>query len=206
MVGHPCFGAECPTCSPFSLKSALPLGPPDTAYPPPDPLSRASKLATFCDSRGLRVHTWPTQIVPSTTIIILDRGAHPPAWTILVHQRADNGHWGLIGGAQEVGESIEACARREALEETGLVVILDCLVCVDSDPCQYAIGLYPTGARQFCNLTFLARAVPGRLCPSRESRQLEWVTTDHLPQPFLPAHRWRLEQAMQGPTLGVPVR
>ena len=38
---------------------------------------------------------------------------------ILLDHRRD-GKWGLIGGALEIGESLEKCVRREVLEETGL--------------------------------------------------------------------------------------
>jgi 8-oxo-dGTP pyrophosphatase MutT (NUDIX family) len=41
---------------------------------------------------------------------------------VLLHQRADNGLWGIPGGAMEPGESIELTARRETREETGLEV------------------------------------------------------------------------------------
>ena len=41
---------------------------------------------------------------------------------VLLHQRSDNGLWGIPGGAMEPGESVEATARREAWEETGLEV------------------------------------------------------------------------------------
>lgn len=39
---------------------------------------------------------------------------------ILLQLRADNGLWGLPGGSLEPGESMEAVARRELYEETGL--------------------------------------------------------------------------------------
>ena len=39
---------------------------------------------------------------------------------VLLQKRADNGFWGYPGGSMELGESFEECARREALEETGL--------------------------------------------------------------------------------------
>jgi ADP-ribose pyrophosphatase YjhB (NUDIX family) len=40
---------------------------------------------------------------------------------ILLDHRRD-GQWGLIGGALEIGESLEECVRRETLEETGLKI------------------------------------------------------------------------------------
>ncbi len=42
--------------------------------------------------------------------VLLVRRAKPPG----------EGRWSLPGGAQELGETAEACARRELLEETGL--------------------------------------------------------------------------------------
>jgi ADP-ribose pyrophosphatase YjhB (NUDIX family) len=42
--------------------------------------------------------------------VLLVKRARPPA----------QGHWSLPGGGQELGETAEAAARRELLEETGL--------------------------------------------------------------------------------------
>ena len=39
---------------------------------------------------------------------------------ILLGRRTDNGWWDYPAGSMELGESYEACARREVLEETGL--------------------------------------------------------------------------------------
>ncbi|BDP41188.1 hypothetical protein DAETH_11570 [Deinococcus aetherius] len=48
-------------------------------------------------------------------VAVLDRRAG-----VLLVRRGDNGLWDLPGGAVEVGEEVEAAARRELLEETGL--------------------------------------------------------------------------------------
>ncbi len=56
--------------------------------------------------------------------VLLVRRAHPPFV----------GSWVLPGGFVEIGETVEAAARRETLEETGLEVRLERLLGVYSDP------------------------------------------------------------------------
>ena len=56
--------------------------------------------------------------------IVLVRRKHPPAG------------WAIPGGFVEVGETVEAAAVREALEETGLPVTLTALLGVYSDPAR----------------------------------------------------------------------
>ena len=43
------------------------------------------------------------------------------AGEILLGRRADNQLWGYFGGSVEIDEKVEDCAKRELLEETGLV-------------------------------------------------------------------------------------
>ena len=40
---------------------------------------------------------------------------------ILLGRRADNQLWGYFGGSVEIDEKVENCAKRELLEETGLI-------------------------------------------------------------------------------------
>jgi ADP-ribose pyrophosphatase YjhB (NUDIX family) len=97
----------------------------------------------------------------------------------------------------EPGESLTACALREAEEETGLQVQLGRLVCIQSDPTHYALCRYPDGTLvHYCNHTFLAWTTETHLRPSEESLQVCWVRTDCLPVPFLLSHHWRLVQAL----------
>jgi 8-oxo-dGTP pyrophosphatase MutT (NUDIX family) len=161
-----------------------------------------SSLQTFRDSRGLPVQEWPVCLLPSTTIIVVPdaRSVHLDTsdCKVLVQQRADNGWWAFVGGRQEIGESIAECAVRETWEESGLEVALVRLICVDSDPQHGAIVDYATGPIQYTNCTFVAVVTGGVLRCSDESRQIRWCGVDALPVPFLPSHRWRLEQARQG--------
>lgn len=163
------------------------------------PDKKLERLGTFRDSRGLPVACWPQMLLPSATVIIVwpDAYESDAPWEVVCHKRSDNGYWAFPGGRQEIGESILACAVREALEETGLVIKGLVLQSVDSDPEQCAIVVYPDGNTvQYCNLTFTCYPTMGDLCMSPESTQLRWCRTDHLPEPFLPSHRWRIEQAL----------
>ena len=41
---------------------------------------------------------------------------------ILLQKRRDNGRWGIIGGAMEIGESVHETVLREAYEEAGITI------------------------------------------------------------------------------------
>jgi len=56
-------------------------------------------------------------VIAGAAVLIFDRHEN-----LLLQLRRDNQHWGLIGGSMEVGESLLETARREAYEETGLVL------------------------------------------------------------------------------------
>jgi len=60
--------------------------------------------------------------------VLLVRRARPPR----------QGEWTVPGGAQDLGETAEACARRELLEETGVAVgpllLVACVDIVQRDP------------------------------------------------------------------------
>ena len=62
---------------------------------------------------------------------------------ILLLKRADNGYWGLPAGSMELGESFEACARREVAEETGIIMDKMELFTTESGPATHYI--YPNG-------------------------------------------------------------
>src|SRR6266404_7751893 len=66
---------------------------------------------------------------PSVSAVIFDRRGR-----LLLQQRSDGGQWGLPGGSVEIGESLAEAARREVLEETGLVVVVRRLIGVYSEP------------------------------------------------------------------------
>ncbi|MCB8981409.1 MAG: NUDIX domain-containing protein [Ardenticatenaceae bacterium] len=72
------------------------------------------------------------------TVVLRDENGR-----ILLQRRSDFDFWGLPGGVMELGEDIEACARRELLEETGLIAGPLTLVGVYTHP-RYDVT-YPNG-------------------------------------------------------------
>ena len=83
----------------------------------------------------------------------------------LVIQRRDNGRWEAPGGFLELGETIEAGARREVLEETGVVVELERLT-----------GIYKNMSLGVINFVFRARAIKGEPQTGPETKDIRWAT------------------------------
>jgi 8-oxo-dGTP diphosphatase len=96
---------------------------------------------------------------------------------LLVHRRRDDADdWVLPGGTPRPGESMASCARREALEETGLVVELGRIAFV-----LEAHG--PDDTRRCVDLVFLAtlpdRSDPG---PTEDGLEAAFVALGELPR------------------------
>ena len=89
------------------------------------------------------------------------------------------GTWAVPGGSLEFGESIEACARREVLEETGLEL-------ADVRLGPYVNTIFPDEARHSVTLFVLADA-PTHEAELREPEKCagwEWCAWDALPEPL----------------------
>lgn len=85
------------------------------------------------------------QFIGSSPIIMVGAGViiYDQQKGILLQQRSDNLLWGVPGGALELGERLEDCAKRELFEETGLQANTLTLLHVFSGPELY--NQYPNG-------------------------------------------------------------
>ena len=121
-------------------------------------------------------------IVPSVNVVVTDdRGR-----VLLIH-RTDNDNWALPGGAMDFGESLPEAAIRETVEETGIKVEITGLVGIYTDPRHIILYTSDNEARQEFSVVFTARAVSGEPTTSSESREVEWVEPDAIPD--LTMHR-----------------
>ena len=81
-----------------------------------------------------------------------------------------HGFWTFPGGFMEIDESLEECAAREALEETGVTVRVGDVVGVYSRP---HIGIV--------SIVFRGRAVRGKIDPGREALEAHWFDPADIP-------------------------
>ena len=65
---------------------------------------------------------------------IIEMPDRPGRPIVLIERKNPPYGWAIPGGFVELGETVEHAARREALEETGLIVRLQILLGVYSDP------------------------------------------------------------------------
>ncbi|PNY81956.1 NUDIX domain-containing protein [Deinococcus koreensis] len=129
---------------------------------------------------------------------------------VLLQRRGDDGLWGTPGGALEPGEDFLTGARRELLEETGLV-------CPDLSLLPVAEGLisgpeswhrYPNGDEIYllgmrAHGTLSAAALDGaRPDDSGETLELAWFALDALPE--LSANINRAKMSLLRARVGLP--
>ena len=94
---------------------------------------------------------------------------------VLRGENPGKGLWGLPAGFMEIDETIEDTARRECLEETGLLIELGDLLGVWS---------YYHAPKQMAGVVVLfgARVTGGTLAPGSDSVQVQFYSPDEIPE------------------------
>ena len=110
---------------------------------------------------------------------------------LLLQKRKDNGCWAEHGGCCELGETVEETAKRELLEETGLIArSLELLGVFSGKELFYT---YPNGDMvSNVNIAYLCEDFTGELLTETdETTDLRWFVLDELPEnispPVIPA-------------------
>ena len=103
-----------------------------------------------------------------------------PDGRVLLGRRADNHKWGYSGGAVEIDERVEDCARRELYEEMGLIADQLEFFCVNSGPEAHYI--YPNGDEvSNFEIVYLCRKWHGKLKPQDgEMEELRFFTCEEI--------------------------
>ncbi len=117
---------------------------------------------------------------------------------VLLQQRKDNKCWGYHGGKVEYGEIVEAAAKRELLEETGLTANRLVLFDVFSGPdMKYT---YPDGNTvSIIDIVYLCNDYSGDLKPqASEVLDLQWFDIDQIPANLSPPIKPALRRFVAG--------
>jgi ADP-ribose pyrophosphatase YjhB (NUDIX family) len=124
-----------------------------------------------------KVGTMPLWL-PGVTAVVRREGASGAE--LLMVRRADNGRWTPVTGISDPGEEPAETARRETLEETGVVVEVERVASVS------ATGevVYPNGDRAaYLDVTLACRYVGGEAhVADDESSDVRWWPVDALPE------------------------
>jgi 8-oxo-dGTP diphosphatase len=119
----------------------------------------------------------PRNPIPTVDVIIEMEGGR----IVLIRRKNPPAGWALPGGFVDYGESVEAAARREALEETGLEVELveqfHTYSAPDRDPRQHTMSV-----------VFIARAA-GEPRGADDAAEARGFDPEKLPEPMAFDHR-----------------
>lgn len=144
------------------------------------------------DLRKLVGHR-PLILVGAVTIILNDKNK------ILLQKRKSTsyGMWGLPGGLMELGESTEDTARREVLEETGLIVGKLNLIDVFSGADNFV--KVPNGD-EFYSVTvayYTNEAIGNIVVDQSESLGLSFVNINKLPENIVKSHKKMINKFLE---------
>lgn len=105
---------------------------------------------------------------------------------VLLQQRKDNKCWGYHGGGVELGEAVEEAAKRELLEETGLIADSLVLYGVFSGPGHHHI--YPDGNEvEIIDIVYVCENFHGNEeAQESEVNDLKWFDICSIPDNLSP--------------------
>ena len=86
------------------------------------------------------------------------------------------GSWSIVGGKLEYLETLQDCAVREALEEVGVAISIEGLLCVTDH-------LLPHESQHWVSPAYLGRVTRGRAknCEPPKTREVRWFPLNQLP-------------------------
>jgi 8-oxo-dGTP diphosphatase len=107
-------------------------------------------------------------------VLILDHRSR--ALLTLRNLPPEAGSWSIVGGKLEYLETLHDCAVRETLEEVGVTVSIEALLCVTDH-------LLPQESQHWVSPTYLGRVAGGRAknCEPRKTREVRWFPLNQLP-------------------------
>ncbi len=121
-----------------------------------------------------------TKNISGAGVLLIDKDKK-----VLLQLRTDSNSWGIPGGCLNIGESLEAAAKREVYEETGLIVDDLQLFNVYSGEKQHWI--YPDGNEVYIVSTvFISNSFHGILRADEvESKEVKFFAIDNMPEEII---------------------
>ena len=105
---------------------------------------------------------------------------------VLLQKRKDNLCWSMHSGGLEIGETVEAAAKRELLEETGLVANeMELLGVFSGEDMRYT---YPNGDKvSIVQIMYVCNDFSGEILEeTNETLELAWFDIDNIPKEISP--------------------